>query len=57
VRRLYEAEFFEIGHDVANRGGTEIETRLARQRTGTDGLPVANVAVDENAQQSLRALV
>ena len=50
VRRFDEPELFEIGHDVANRRGTQVQTGLARQRARAYRLSVADVSVDEKAQ-------
>ena len=52
-----EAELFEVGHDVADRGGAELEADVAGQSARTDGLAVANVMLHQQLEQLLRAFV
>jgi hypothetical protein len=57
VRRGDEAQILQIRHDVADGGRGEAQARIARQGTGADGLPVANVILDQGLEQQLRPLV
>jgi hypothetical protein len=50
-------QLFQVGHDVADGGGTQIQAGVARQRARTDRLAVADVALDQKLQQVLGALV
>src|SRR6187431_1030370 len=50
VGRFDEPELFEIGNDVANRRGTQVQTGLTRKRARAYRLSVADVSVDEKAQ-------
>ena len=56
VRGGDEAELLQIGHDVADGRGAQLQSGLAREHPGTDGLPVADVAFDQNPQQVLSTL-
>ena len=51
------AQLLEVGHDIANRGGRQLEARLLRQHARTDGLPLDDVPLDERFQQRLGARV
>ncbi len=57
VRRGDEAQILEVGHDVADGGRGEAQARIARQGSRADGLPVANVILDQGLEQQLRPLV
>jgi hypothetical protein len=41
------AQFFQIRHDVADRGRTQIQAGIARQRPRADRLAIADVALDQ----------
>ena len=57
VRRGDEAQIFQVGHDIANGGRGEAQARIARQGPRTDGLPVANIILDQGFEQQLRPLI
>ena len=51
-----ETQVLEIRHDVANGGGTQIESGLARQGTRADRLSLAGIAFDQRPQHVLGAV-
>ena len=55
VRRGDEAVLLEVRHDVADRGGAQIEPRITGEVARTDGLAFADVALDQHPQQVLGA--
>jgi hypothetical protein len=55
VRRGDQAELFEIGHHVAQRGRAQAQTQIARQRLAADRPAVGHVMLDQPAQQALGA--
>ncbi len=57
VRTGDESQFFQIRHDVANRGGGEFKAGKFRQRARAYWLAVADIAFDQKFQQDLRAFV
>ena len=46
-----QAQFFQIGHDIADGGGRQVQARGFGKRARTDGLPVGNVALDQRFEQ------
>jgi hypothetical protein len=56
MRRGHEPQLFEVGHDITNSGGTDIEPGILRESLGSHGLAVANITVDEHFQQTLSTL-
>jgi hypothetical protein len=52
-----KAQVFEVRHDIADGGGAELETQIARQGTRADRLTIANVILDQQLQQMLRAFI
>jgi len=56
VGRGDESKLLQIRHDVADRGRRQLQPRLARERARADRLAIADVALDEGAQQLLRSL-
>ena len=57
VRRIYEAEFFELLHHVANRGRRKGRRQQARQVAGADRFARDEIGVDDPLEDVLRALV
>ncbi len=57
MRARDEAHLLEVGHDVANRRGRELERGEARERARADRLPVDDIALDEDLEEVLRAFV
>ena len=52
-----EAEFFEIGHDIAHRCGGQIESGILRQQARADRLTVGNIAFNQGLEQGAGAFV
>src|SRR5690606_24564351 len=55
MRAVNEPEVFEIGHDVAYRGGRQVEH--FGQRTRADRLPVGNVTLYQHLQQCFCSII
>jgi hypothetical protein len=55
--RTHETVFLEVRDHVPDRRGRKAEPRLPRQRSRADGLAVADVTLDERAQELLRTIV
>src|SRR5690606_21898872 len=51
VRRREQADLLEVREDVADRGRTDVEPGVARQRLRSHRLAVADVASDQRPQQ------
>jgi hypothetical protein len=57
VRLREQAALLEVGHDVADRGGGEVELRLLRERPAPDRLPRHDVRLDHGLQDLALARV
>ena len=55
--RLDEAELLEIGQNVADRRGTQIQARVARERPRTDRLALLDITPNQNLQKVLGAFI
>ena len=53
MRRADEAVGLQVGHHIADRGGTEVQARIPRQAARPDRLAFADIALDQHLQQLL----
>jgi hypothetical protein len=52
-----EAEYLQIGHDVANGGGREFYASFPSKGARSDGLPVGDIAFNQCFQENFGAIV
>ena len=52
-----QAQVFKVRHHVADGGRRQFQPRGLRERTGTHGLAVRDVAVDQGLEQQLGTIV
>ena len=57
VRADDEAHFFQVGHDVADGGGGQIQSGILGQGARADRLAFGDIAFDQGLEQELRAFV
>ena len=52
-----QAQLFQIGHDIADGGGRQLQAGRLGQCAAAHGLSVGDVALDERLEQHLGAVV
>jgi hypothetical protein len=52
-----QAQFFQVRHDVSNRGWRQIQARRTRKRPRSHGLPISDVTLDQGFEQQLGTVI
>ena len=51
--RAHQSHFFQVGEDITNRGGTQLQSRLFRQGARAHWLPLSDIALNQGLQKKL----